>query len=114
VHHTCTFPGRWRWLMTSTNQGRSAMGGRYARPTHRRACWVYPESAGPASRRYIQPMETYTINPQDGLYAVEAISEDGTSRVVGTFPSEQVATAYLKRLQQKADSSHTSADAEVV
>jgi len=54
------------------------------------------------------------MNPQDGTYTVEAISEDGTSRVVGTFPSEQVATAYLKRLQQKADSSHTSADAEVV
>ena len=59
-------------------------------------------------------METYTINPQDGLYAVEATSEHGTSRVVGTFPSEQVATAYLKRLQQKGDSSHASAAGEVV
>jgi hypothetical protein len=59
-------------------------------------------------------METYTINPQDGLYAVEATSEHGTSRVVGTFPSEQVATAYLKRLQQKVDSSHASAAGEVV
>jgi hypothetical protein len=59
-------------------------------------------------------METYTMNPQDGTYTVEAISEDGTSRVVGTFPSEQVATAYLKRLQQKVDSSHASAEAEAV
>jgi hypothetical protein len=50
-------------------------------------------------------METYTINPQDGAFAVEATSEDGTYRVVGTFPSEQVAVAYLKRVQQKAESS---------
>jgi hypothetical protein len=59
-------------------------------------------------------METYTINPQDGMYTVEATSEDGRSRVVGTFPSEQVAMAFLKRLQQKVDSSHTPAAGEVV
>jgi hypothetical protein len=59
-------------------------------------------------------METYTINPQDGTYTVEATSEDGTYREVGTFPSEQVAVAYLKRLQQKADLSHASAGAGIV
>jgi hypothetical protein len=48
-------------------------------------------------------METYTITPQDGTYTVEATSEDGTYREVGTFRSEQVAVAYLKRLQQKAE-----------
>ena len=50
-------------------------------------------------------METYTIIRGVGAYTVVATDEDGTRRVVGTFRSEQVAVAYLKRLQRRADAS---------
>jgi hypothetical protein len=45
---------------------------------------------------------------------IRIVEVDVRIAVVGTCPSEQVATAYLKRLQQNADSSHASAGAEVV
>ena len=45
---------------------------------------------------------------------IRIVEVDVRIAVVGTCPSEQVATAYLKRLQQKVDSSHASAEAEAV
>jgi hypothetical protein len=50
-------------------------------------------------------METYTIIPGRGLYTISATSEGGTRRVVAAFPSEQVATDYLRSLQQEAEAS---------
>ena len=50
-------------------------------------------------------MKTYTIIPGDGLYTISATSEGGTRRVVAAFPSEQVATDYLRSLQQEAEAS---------
>jgi hypothetical protein len=58
-----------------------------------------------SARRYILPMVTYTIIPGGGLYTISATSEDGTRRVVAAFSSEQVATDYLRRLQQKTEAS---------
>ena len=50
-------------------------------------------------------METYTIIPGRGLYTISATSEGGTRRVVAAFSSEQVATDYLRSLQQKDEAS---------
>jgi hypothetical protein len=47
-------------------------------------------------------METYTIIPRSGAYRIEATAEDGTRRLVGTYPTEEAAIALLRRLQQKA------------
>jgi hypothetical protein len=47
-------------------------------------------------------METYTIIPRGGIYRIEATAEDGTRRLVGTYPTEQAAVTLLRRLQEKS------------
>ena len=48
-------------------------------------------------------MTTYRIVPHRRAYRVEAVSPNGTAKLLDTLPTEEAAVARLRDLQEKAE-----------
>jgi hypothetical protein len=48
-------------------------------------------------------MINYRIVPLSGVYRVEAVDQDGRSRLIDTWPTEEAAVSHLRTLQARAE-----------
>ena len=47
-------------------------------------------------------MINYRIVPLARVYRVEAVDQDGRSRLIDTWPTEEAAVSHLRKLQEQA------------
>jgi len=48
-------------------------------------------------------VESYRITPRQRTYVVEAVTSDGRCRLIGAWPTEELAVSRLKELQRRAE-----------